>query len=214
MSFRVVHDTVGHPPRNAPSDDRLTKPETAEKETDRSFDVRPRLSVEAVVLAVIAALLLLDLVSDARTGKSAVHFTLELGAALVAVLALVLVWKRWVGARRALEGDIVRLRGQLDVTRAEAGRWRAEAKDALAGLGAAIDRQCERWMLTDAERSVALLLLKGLSFKEIGVVRSTSERTVRQQALAVYKKAGLAGRAELAAFFLEDLLLPSQRPAP
>jgi hypothetical protein len=29
---------------------------------------------------------------------------------------------------------------------------------------------------------------------------------VRQQSLAVYRKAGLAGRAELSAFFLEDLL--------
>jgi hypothetical protein len=31
---------------------------------------------------------------------------------------------------------------------------------------------------------------------------------VRQQAIAVYRKSGLAGRAELSAFFLEDLLLP------
>jgi len=35
-----------------------------------------------------------------------------------------------------------------------------------------------------------------------------SERTVRQHAVAVYRKSGLAGRAELSAFFLEDLLLP------
>jgi hypothetical protein len=32
--------------------------------------------------------------------------------------------------------------------------------------------------------------------------------TVRQHAVAVYRKSGLAGRAELSAFFLEDLLLP------
>jgi hypothetical protein len=31
---------------------------------------------------------------------------------------------------------------------------------------------------------------------------------VRQQALAVYRKSGLNGRNDLAAFFLEDLLLP------
>ena len=40
-------------------------------------------------------------------------------------------------------------------------------------------------------------------------MRDASERTVRQQALAVYAKSGLGGRAELAAFFLEDLLAPS-----
>ena len=43
---------------------------------------------------------------------------------------------------------------------------------------------------------------------------AVSERTVRQQALAVYAKSGLAGRAELAAFFLEDLLLPSTPDPP
>jgi DNA-binding CsgD family transcriptional regulator len=72
----------------------------------------------------------------------------------------------------------------------------------------AIDVQLERWSLSPAEKETALLLLKGLGHKEIAQVLDKSERTVRQQAMAVYRKAGLAGRAELAAFFLEDLLLP------
>jgi DNA-binding NarL/FixJ family response regulator len=55
---------------------------------------------------------------------------------------------------------------------------------------------------------VGLLLLKGLSHKEVSEVRKTSETTIRQQALAIYRKAGLRSRAELSAFFLEDLLLP------
>lgn len=37
---------------------------------------------------------------------------------------------------------------------------------------------------------------------------ATSERTVRQHAVQVYEKSGLGGRAELAAFFLEDLKIP------
>ena len=37
-------------------------------------------------------------------------------------------------------------------------------------------------------------------------MRETRERTVREQARAVYRKAGLGGRSELSAFFLEDLL--------
>ena len=43
---------------------------------------------------------------------------------------------------------------------------------ALEGLGQAIDAQFGRWNLTDAEREVALLLLKGLSTKEIAAVRA------------------------------------------
>ena len=39
------------------------------------------------------------------------------------------------------------------------------------------------------------------------VTERRSERTVRQHAVAAYDKAGVAGRAELAAFFLTDLPL-------
>ena len=52
------------------------------------------------------------------------------------------------------------------------------------------------------------LLLKGLSLREIAQLRDTSERTVREQARSVYRKAGINGRASLSAYFLEDLLLP------
>jgi len=84
----------------------------------------------------------------------------------------------------------------------------AGARQALEGLGAAIDREFAKWGLTEAERDVALLLLKGLSHKEIAAARHTSEGTVRQQALGIYRKAGLTGRSNLAAFFLEGLTLP------
>ena len=55
-----------------------------------------------------------------------------------------------------------------------------------------------------------MLLLKGLSHKDIAEIRSVTEATARQQARAVYRKGGLSGRHDLAAFFLEDLMLPSQ----
>ena len=73
--------------------------------------------------------------------------------------------------------------------------------------------QLGRWELTAAEKEVAILVLKGLSHKEVADVRKTSERTARKQARAVYKKAGLDGRAALSAFFLEDLL-PGTGPEP
>ncbi len=78
----------------------------------------------------------------------------------------------------------------------------------IDGLGAAIDRQFQRWRLTPAEAQVGMLLLKGLSHRDVAQVRQTSERTVREQARSLYRKAGLSGRSELAAFFLEDLLIP------
>lgn len=88
--------------------------------------------------------------------------------------------------------------------------WRAEASNLIAGMARALDRQFERWSLSPAEKEVALLLLKGLSHRDIAAARSITEATARQQARAVYKKAGLSGRNDLSAFFLEDLLLPNK----
>jgi DNA-binding NarL/FixJ family response regulator len=50
--------------------------------------------------------------------------------------------------------------------------------------------------------------MKGHGHKQIAAASGRSERTVRQHAVAVYQKSGLQGRAELAAFFLEDLMVP------
>jgi len=96
----------------------------------------------------------------------------------------------------------------LEIARLQGQRWRNESRSLLNGLGAAIDAQFARWNFTEAEREVALLLLKGLSVKEISAVRATSERTIRAQSASLYSKAGLTGRAALSAFFLEDLLAP------
>jgi DNA-binding CsgD family transcriptional regulator len=96
----------------------------------------------------------------------------------------------------------------LEIARLQGQRWRSESRALLEGLGEAINAQFTRWNLTEAEREVALLLLKGLSTKEIAAVRTGSERTVREHARAIYAKAGLTGRAALSAFFLEDLLAP------
>lgn len=96
----------------------------------------------------------------------------------------------------------------IEVARAEGTQWRTDMRELLKGLSAAIDAQFDRWQLTAAEREVALLLLKGLSHREIAALRDTSERTIRQQSQAIYGKSNLSGRAALSAFFLEDMLLP------
>jgi DNA-binding CsgD family transcriptional regulator len=104
--------------------------------------------------------------------------------------------------------DHLKVIRDLELARVQGQRWRAEARNHLNGLGAAIETQFSRWNLTEAEREVALLLLKGLSHKEIAGIRAVSERTVREQARSIYGKAGLTGRTALSAYFLEDLLAP------
>jgi DNA-binding CsgD family transcriptional regulator len=169
-----------------------------------------------VLFLVIAFFVGADMAADVLAGMSLAHLVVEafaLGLALAGVLGTAMQLRRAIREARHLQRD-------LEGTRADLARWRAEAQSLLRGLGAAIDQQFQRWGLTSAECEVALLILKGLSYKEVADIRKTSERTVRHQALSIYRKAGLAGRAEMAAFFLEDLLLPRasegeacQRPA-
>ena len=121
-----------------------------------------------------------------------------------ALLGLGWLWARYFRLLRRLS----EVRRSLESAHAEAAQWRERHGEILHGLSRAIEQQLDAWSLTPAEKEIAFLLLKGFSFKEIAPVRGASERTVRQQALAVYAKSGLAGRAELAAFFLEDLLVP------
>lgn len=118
-----------------------------------------------------------------------------------------------LGRVRRQHQEQLSLMRDLEVARVEGAQWRTDMRELLRGLSAAIDAQFDRWGLTPAEREVALLLLKGLSHKEIAVVREASVLTVRQQARAVYTKANLSGRAALSAFFLEDLLLPADQRA-
>lgn len=69
-----------------------------------------------------------------------------------------------------------------------------------------MQRQFAQWGLSPSESEVALLLIKGLSMKEISELREVKEKTVRQQATSIYSKSGYAGRHELAAHFIEDLM--------
>ena len=78
----------------------------------------------------------------------------------------------------------------------------------MQGLGVAIQDQFTRWKLSKAEAEVGLLLLKGLSHKEIAAVRGPGERTAKEQACALYRRSGLCGRANLRSFFLEGLIPP------
>jgi DNA-binding NarL/FixJ family response regulator len=120
------------------------------------------------------------------------------------------LWRGWWQA----EASAGALRRTLAERQAERDAWRARAEQVLEGLGKALDEQFGAWQLTPAEREVALLLLKGHGHKQIAAATGRSERTVRQHAVAVYQKSGLQGRAELAAFFLEDLTVPVPHRTP
>jgi DNA-binding CsgD family transcriptional regulator len=159
-------------------------------------DDRPAWTVMALFLA-IAMLIIGDLVSDYVKGTGLAHLGVELLVLLASASGISFLW---VQLRQTRQG--------LGEALADARRWQSENRELMQGLGVAIQDQFNRWGLSKAEAEVGLLLLKGLSHKEIGAVRGTGERTAKEQARAVYRKSGLSGRANLSSFFLEDLLPP------
>jgi DNA-binding CsgD family transcriptional regulator len=159
-------------------------------------------------IAVVAGVsLLLALELREEPNMSWLDMALELVDILPTVLVSVGVVLLFRITQRQRDEQLTLIR-DLEVARVQGQHWRTETRTILNGLGDAIEKQFSRWNLTEAEREVALLLLKGLSLKEVASVRATNERTVRAQARTLYSKAGLTGRAALSAFFLEDLLAP------
>lgn len=118
-----------------------------------------------------------------------------LGFALAGLLVVVLARQRRNAARRAIE--LAKAKAALEDIR---HREAATAPGARQGIG----RQLVDWGLSSAEIEIAWMILKGLQFKEIAVARGTSERTVRQQAQAIYTKSGLLNRSEFSAYFIEE----------
>ncbi len=169
------------------------------------IDRRTRIWAALAVIAGFALFIALDLIEEPdSTALDILLNLLEVTPVVITCVGLVILFQ--VAQRQRVE-QLQVIRG-LELARVQGRRWRSEARTHLKGLGEAIEAQFSRWSLTEAEREVALLLLKGLSSKEAATVRNTSERTVREQARSVYAKAGLSGRAALSAFFLEDLLAP------
>lgn len=159
-------------------------------------DDRPAWMAMALFFA-IALLISWDLAVDYTDGAGLLHVGIELLVLLAATGGIVFLWRQ---LRRTRQG--------LGKALAEACQWRNENRELMQGLGVAIQNQFERWELSNAEAEVGLLLLKGLSLKEIAVARGTGERTAREQARALYRKSALSGRPALSSFFLEDLLPP------
>ncbi len=136
-----------------------------------------------------------DVIGDLREDPTSVHFIFE--ALVTAALVLGILF----GA--------VALRRTTDLLRAQ----EAALEVARGALSDVIDRQFRDWALTPAERDVGFLALKGLDVAEIAELRGAAQGTVRAQLTRIYSKAGVSGRAQFAAFFVEDLLGQGVAPA-
>lgn len=155
-----------------------------------------------ILLFIISFLTTIDIIEDVQEGTNLRHLGLDLGIAVASiVMAVFLVW------RLSRDKDkILTLSKEKKILEEIAQKHLNKTKFVVEGLSTYIDQEFTNWNLSNAEREVALLMIKGLSASEIAEIRASTEKTVRHQSTAVYKKAGVKGRGELQAYFLEDLL--------
>ena len=158
----------------------------------------------AVILLIISVMTSVDLITDSVEGVSWWHTFIEAFIAGAALYGVFFLMRDVFQLKKTLKDE-----RELSIKLQEEARtWKAHSKIYLDGLSQSIDSQLNQWQLTKSEKEVAFLLLKGFSLKEIASLRKTTEKTARAQSTSVYAKANLAGRSQLSAFFLEDLLLP------
>ena len=155
-----------------------------------------------VSLLVIMLLNLADVVTDITLNVPIWHVLEEALIVLLAgVLAVFLIYDM-----RKRTHSIIQLRHTVKTKSEQLSQMTSQFKSAKRRYFSEINKQFTDWKLTESEKDVALLLLKGLSLQEIASVRNTKDKTVRQQASSIYSKAGLEGRHSLSAWFFEDLL--------
>lgn len=156
----------------------------------------------AAALGIIMTLNALDVITDIGLGVPRWHIFSESLIVLASGLGfLYLLWemrRRTVHMRELTQTLNTADRQLKDITE--------EMSRARHRYSEVIQQQFLDWGLTLSEQQVAMFLLKGLSFKEIAVMRDTREKTVRQQASTIYGKSGLEGRHAFSAWFLEDFL--------
>lgn len=157
-----------------------------------------------VIFSLIFTIALTDIVYDwEEAGAIDSHVMVEMFMAMASLVAFVVLMRCMWLDKKALKESAQRLSSAKRALSAA----EHQTQKLMGDFSKIIQAQFTDWQFTQSEKEVALLLLKGLSLEEIAVVRETKEKTVRQQASNLYKKAGVCGRHELVAFFFEDLLI-------
>lgn len=146
-----------------------------------------------------------EIVSEFASGETVSEMADDLGRFSLS-LAVLLVFSY---EYRAQQNALIQLRHQLRKSHGGLSRLEPQSVKIANQYRNVMQRQFDAWQLTKSEQDVVILMLKGLSFREIAQLRDTREKTVRQQASTVYRKADVTSRNELAAWFFEDLLEPS-----
>ena len=144
-----------------------------------------------------------EIASEFRSGERIVDMLDDISLFFIALLVAAGLLRELLRNQKAVE----ELQRQLTDARGKLQNVDQRSRNIGLQYREVMQKQFDAWELTDSEQEIVIGLLKGLSFREVASLRSTREKTVRQQATGIYRKAGLSGRHELAAWFFEDLLV-------
>ena len=167
------------------------------KGTIKAFS--PKDIILFVMLSIVIIINTSDFLKDIIQGDEILHIALEIITVALSIGGIFLL-TRMVHHRANMDAHVEKIESDLSLTR-------SKLKEIGQEYSKHIQDQFLTWKFTLSEKEVALLILKGLSFNEIAEIRNTKEKTVRQQASSAYNKSGVSSRHELAAWFLEDLLV-------
>jgi DNA-binding CsgD family transcriptional regulator len=154
------------------------------------------------MLLIVIVINTADFLKDIHQGDEILHIGLEILTVFLSMWGIVML-VRMIKSRKE---EILELNQKVDQVESDLELSHSKLQEIGREYNKYITKQFEAWGLTPSEKDVALILLKGLSFKEIAVVRETKEKTVRQQASTIYRKSKVAGRHEFSAWFFEDML--------
>ena len=144
----------------------------------------------------LAVDLLFDLVYS-NTGF--LHDIIQLVILLISTLVFTVVAAKCFSRNSSIKNRLNHLR--LDISEAK-----ENFESLQKGCTQNILLQFEEWELTQAEKKVASLLIMGECIKNIARIRDISPNTIKEQAGSVYRKAKLAGRYELSAYIINNII--------
>jgi DNA-binding CsgD family transcriptional regulator len=144
----------------------------------------------------------IDVIEDIQEGLPFKHWFHEV--LIVVSSVLFISYKLWMAMRR--DKTIKRFKNEVDSAILEVDFYKKKIHQMKINISSILDEQFKIWGLSKGESDIAILLIKGMSIKEIAELRGSSEGTVRQQCMHIYKKSKLENRNQLASYFLEDIL--------
>ncbi|MCY6382728.1 helix-turn-helix transcriptional regulator [Hoeflea prorocentri] len=167
-------------------------------------------AVFAAFVLIIFCISAFEIISEFAAGETLGSMADDVFRFVLSLIVLTVFSFEYRAQHRALGN----LQNQLDKARGRLAQLDPRSQYLASQYRAVMQKQFDAWRLTGSEQEVVIMLLKGLSFREIAELRETREKTVRQQASSVYRKAGVASRNELAAWFFEDMLDPPPTDSP